>query len=409
MFAGSNFALNIMLARWLTPQEYGAFSTAFAVFLLVGGIHTATLTEPMLVFGPGKYKDHHSRYLGALIYGHLGFAVLGSIALLLAALGFALWGATSLSTVLLALALAEPFILLLWLLRRACYVRLEPHLAVSGGAWYMLLMLAGAYVVYRFGWLSTATALGVMAISSLAVSLWLAVRLGVKRPSLQKGELARDSLNNHWSYGRWSVANKGLSWVPHNIFYLLLPIWGGLEASASFKALMNLLMPMLQANSALSVLLLPTLVRAREHSSFGSSVRLALVPFVLAPVLYWILLGMFHSPIVSLLYGGRYAEYANLFWLLGLVPVVAAIKEVMSQSLRALERPDWLFWAYAFSAVVAGTVGAWCVYVWGIVGAGAGLLLTQGTAAVLVTALLVILRRRTSEGLVSAQGGTEAR
>src|SRR5829696_6632675 len=132
LFAGSNFALNIMLARWLTPQEYGAFSTAFAVFLLVGGIHTATLTEPMLVFGPGKYKDHHSEYLGALIYGHLGFAALGSIALLLAALGFALWGATSLSTVLVALALAELFILLLWLLRRACYVRLEPHLAVSG-------------------------------------------------------------------------------------------------------------------------------------------------------------------------------------------------------------------------------------------------------------------------------------
>jgi O-antigen/teichoic acid export membrane protein len=409
LFATSNFVLNILLARWLTPEEYGAFSTAFAVFLLVGGLHTATLTEPMLVFGPGKYKGRLSEYLGALIYGHLGFAALGSFALLLAGLGLALWGAMSLAAVLLALALAEPFILFLWLMRRACYARLEPHLAVSGGAWYMLLMLAGAYVVYRFGWLSTVTALGVMAVSSLAVSLWLAVRLRVKQPPMQKGELARDSLNNHWRYGRWSVANKGLSWVPHNIFYLLLPIWGGLEASASFKALMNLLMPMLQANSALSVLLLPTLVRAREHSNFGSSVRLALVPFVLAPVLYWILLGVFHSPIVSLLYGGRYTEYANLFWLLGLVPVVAAIKEVMSQSLRALERPDWLFWAYAFSAVVAGTLGAWCVYVWGIVGAGAGLVFTQGTAAVLVTALLVILRRRSPDGLVSAQEGREAR
>jgi O-antigen/teichoic acid export membrane protein len=408
LFATSNFVLNIFLARWLTPVEYGAFSTAFAIFLLVGGLYTATIIEPMLVFGPGRYEGRLPEYLGALVYGHLGFSALGSFALLLASLGFALWGVMSLSTVLLALALAEPFILLLWLMRRACYARLEPHLAVSGGAWYMLLMLAGAYLVYRFGWLSTATALGVMAISSLAVSLWLAVRLRVKQPSLRRGELARDALNNHWIYGRWSVANKGLSWVPHNIFYLLLPIWWGLEASASFKALMNLLMPMLQANSALSVLLLPTLVRARDHSNFNSSIRLALVPFVLAPALYWVLLGAFHSPLVSLLYGGRYTEYAHLFWLLGLVPVVAAIKEVMSQSLRALERPDWLFWAYAVSAVVAGTLGAWCVYVWGVVGAGAGLLFTQGIAAVLVTALLVILRRRTSEGLVSARGGREA-
>ena len=408
MFAGSNFALNILLARWLTLQEYGAFSTAFAVFLLVGSIHTATLVEPMLVFGPGKYKDRLPEYMGALVYGHLVFAAIGSVALLLAGLGFALWGQTALATVLLALALAEPFILLLWLMRRACYVRLEPRLAVSGGTWYMLLMLAGAYVVYWGGWLSTSTALGVMAISSLAVSLWLAVRLRVEWPSMKKGGIARDTLSNHWSYGRWSVANKGLSWVPHNIFYLLLPVWGGLEASASFKALMNLLMPMLQANSALSVLLLPTLVRARDNAKFGSSVRMVLVPFVLAPVLYWILLGLFHSPIVSLLYDGQYTQYANLFWLLGLVPIVAGIKEVMSQSLRALERPDWLFWAYAFAAVVAGTLGAWSVYVWGIVGAGVGLVFTQGTAAVLVTVLLVILRRRTSEDLVSAKGERKA-
>jgi O-antigen/teichoic acid export membrane protein len=168
-------------------------------------------------------------------------------------------------------------------------------------------------------------------------------------------------------------------------------------------------MPVLQANSALSVLLLPILVRARDHSDFGSSVRLALVPFVFAPTLYWILLGAFHSSVVSLAYNGRYIEYANLLWLLGLVPIVAGVKEVMSQSLRALERPDWLFWAYAFSSAVAATLGAWFVYVWGIVGAGAGLLLTQGIAAMLVTALLLILRRRPTDSLILSPEGQEGR
>ena len=408
LFATSNFALNIMLARWLTPQEYGAFGIAFAIFLFVGNIHTATLTEPMLVFGPGKYKGRLSEYMGALLYGHVGFAALGTLALLLACLGLALWGQGSLATVLLALAFAEPFILLLWLMRRACYARLEPHLAVSGGALYMLLMLTGAYVVYRLEWLSTTTALGVMAISSLFVSIWLAVRLRVRLPPLRRGALAHDALQDHWRYGRWSVLNKGLSWVPHNIFYLLLPIWGGLAASGSFKALMNLLMPVLQANSALSVLLLPMLVRARDHSNFGSNVRLALAPFVLAPTLYWIFLGVFHSSLVSMAYNGQYTEYADLLWLLGLVPIVAGVKEVMSQSLRALERPDWLFWAYAFSSVVAGTLGAWLVYAWGIVGAGVGLLVTQGIAAILVTALLLILRRRPTDRLILSPEGQES-
>jgi O-antigen/teichoic acid export membrane protein len=402
LFATSNFVINILLARWLSPDDYGAFGVTFAVFLLVGSVHSAILTEPLLVFGPGKYKDRLSDYMGALVYGHLGFAVLGSLVLLLVSVGFALSGWRSLYTVMLALALAEPFILLLWLMRRACYARFEPHLAASGGAWYMVLMLAGAYVLYWREWLSAASALGVMGVSSLAVSLWLAVRLRVKLPSLWGDDLTREAIRDHWRYGRWSVGNQALNWVPMNIYYLLLPVWGGLAAGASFKALMNLVMPMLQAVWALSILLLPTLVWARDEgrAKLNSRVRLALVPFVVGPAIYWLLLGLFHQPLVSWLYDGQYTEGAALMWILGLSPIVASVKQVLSQSLRALERPDWLFLAYTVSAIIALTLGTGLVYLWGIVGAGMGLVICQGVTAALA---LVSYQR-----LQRLSGGDEA-
>jgi O-antigen/teichoic acid export membrane protein len=402
LFATSNFALNVLLARWISPYDYGAFSVTFAIFMLIGVVHTATLTEPMLVYGPGKYKDRFSEYLGIVIHGHLGIAALGSLLLLLGSLGLALFGLSSLSVTLVALAFAEPFILLLWLMRRACYARLEPQLAASGGALYMILMLAGAYVLYRGEWLSAASAFGVMGLSSLVVSVWLLIRLRVKPSPLRRSELARDSLENHWQYGRWSVANEGLNWVPMNIYFVLLPIFGGLEAGAAFKALMNPIMPMLQAIWALAILLLPILVRARDEGGtsgdgprFSSRVRLALVPFVLGPVLYWLALGLFHHQLVDWLYGGRYTEQAALLWLLGLSPIVAAVKQVMGQSLKALERPDRLFWAYAFSAVLTLTLGAGFVYLWGVVGAGIGFVGSQGVTALL--ALILYRRLRASE------------
>ena len=31
LFAGSNFILNIVLARWLSPNDYGAFGVAFSM------------------------------------------------------------------------------------------------------------------------------------------------------------------------------------------------------------------------------------------------------------------------------------------------------------------------------------------------------------------------------------------
>lgn len=410
LFATSNFVLNVLLARWLTPTEYGAFGMAFAVYLLLGSLHSAALVEPMLVFGAGRYKDRLAEYLGALIYGHFGFVSLGSAVLLATGLGFALQGTSSLSTALVTLALVGPFMLLLWLMRRACYALLEPRLAAFGGGWYMLLMSAGAFVLYGLEWLSTPSALVLMGASSFVVSLWLAHRLRVKRPPL-KGDngLAGDALRAHWEYGRWSLANKGLAWVPSNVFYLLLPVWGGLAAGASFKAIMNLLMPMLQANAALTVLLLPVLVGARQRSEFGSHVRFALIAFLLPMLGYWLLLGIFHKPLVGLLYNGRYVEYSHLLWLFGLVPVAACVKEVLSQALRSLERPNQLFFAYLFSALFVLTFGTASVYIWGVPGAGAGLLLSQVVVAITVAVLLVPHLRPPSEELSVAGAGQEGR
>jgi O-antigen/teichoic acid export membrane protein len=319
------------------------------------------------------------------VYAHVVFAGMGSSILLVVSVGFALSGLSSLSVVMLALAFAGPFILLLWLMRRMCYARLEPRLAASGGAWYMILMLVGAYILYSQEWLSAASALGVMAFSGMITSLWLAVRVRVKLPPLRGSDLVRDAFADHWRYGRWSVGNQALNWVPMNIYYVILPAWGGLAAGAAFKALMNLIMPMLQAVWALSILLLPTLVHARDDGpdKLDSSIRVALIPFVIGPVLYWLLLALFHQSLVSWLYEGKYGEHAVLLWLLGVSPVVASVKQVMGQSLRALERPDSLFFAYAVSAAVALILGTALVYFWGIVGAGISLVVCQGVTAAL--------------------------
>jgi hypothetical protein len=60
LFAFSNFALNLLLARWLSPNEYGIFADDYTALLLIATLHTALLTDPMLEIGPGKYRDRLS-------------------------------------------------------------------------------------------------------------------------------------------------------------------------------------------------------------------------------------------------------------------------------------------------------------------------------------------------------------
>jgi O-antigen/teichoic acid export membrane protein len=381
LFATSNFVLNMLLARWLTLQDYGAFTIAFAVFLFFGTFHTALLTEPMLIFGPGRHRGHLSEYLDVLLYAHLGFTALSSPVLLLASLGFGLSGSRAFALVLLGVALAGPFILFLWLMRQACYVRLEPHLAASGGVLYLALILAGLYVLYQREWLSPVSALGVMGFSSLAAGLWLAGHLHLGRSPLVSHRLVREALRDHWGYGRWATATEALTWIPNNVYYLFLPAWGGLEATAALKALWNLTMPILHANAALSVLLVPTLTRVRRDGRFRHLVRLALVLFTAGPVLYWVLLGLFHHQLVTWLYGEQYRGYENLLWLLGFSPLITGSVKVLGAALRALERPDRLFWAFLLSTVVTLTLGLGCMAAWGIVGVGVGSVLSEAAKA----------------------------
>jgi len=56
LFSGANFIVNILLARWLSQEQYGAFAVALSIFYLLAGFHTAVLTEPMMVFGLEKSK-----------------------------------------------------------------------------------------------------------------------------------------------------------------------------------------------------------------------------------------------------------------------------------------------------------------------------------------------------------------
>ena len=91
LFAGSNFVASILLARWLSPQEYGAYAVAFAVFLLLLVPYQALVLEPMLVFGGSAYRNSIRSYVKSLLVVHCAMGLAIVIALCAAAgLGFEL-------------------------------------------------------------------------------------------------------------------------------------------------------------------------------------------------------------------------------------------------------------------------------------------------------------------------------
>jgi len=391
LFASSNFLLNVLLARWLAPADYGAFALAYSVFLLLGILHTALLTEPMLVFGPGKYRERFPEYLGILLRGH--FAVMLPGAALLAGGAFLLGWAYSpaVERAFLALAIAAPFILLLWLLRRAFYARLNPGWAAVGGLVFLLILLASALALRAAGRLTPATGFLTMGAGSLIGCLLLLVLL---RPTLATDSSSiRAVAADHWRYGKWVAAAAGPTWVTDNVYYLVLPAWVGLAEAGALKALLNLAMPALHSIGALGVLLLPILVRDRDFGglhAMNRTIKLSLALFLLGSACYLALLWGFRLQIFHFLYAGKYAAYAA--WpmvLLGLLPFVQSVPVVLGGALRALERPNLAFWSCVGGSALALALGVPLASSLGVGGALVGLVASYGLLGMLTLFFLI--------------------
>src|SRR5207245_2789438 len=66
----SNFAANLVLARWLPPDQYGGYVAASAVFWMIMSAHGGLLSEPMMVFGSGRFRDRLPSYFSVLAVFH---------------------------------------------------------------------------------------------------------------------------------------------------------------------------------------------------------------------------------------------------------------------------------------------------------------------------------------------------
>lgn len=359
LFAGANFLASILLARWLEPAAYGAFSLAHALFLLLGTVHAGLLTEPMLVYGSGRFRESFAAYQRVLLRYHWRFGALTTLVFLLLAAAFWACGARESAKSFLGLACAAPAVLYLWIVRRGAYVLLNPRLAALGGGLYLLVYLTLSLLLLHASLLNATTAFLAMAAAGLLAAEVIRSRF---KAETQHNAQPEEIRNLHWHYGRWALLAGLFSWVPGNIHYLLLPAFHGLEAAAQFKALMNLLMPILHFNGALGQLLVPGMVRALATDKLGQFALISLASLTAFTMSYWLLLAALGSKLLKWLYGGKYLEATDWLCWLGLLPILAVIVSIMSSALRAMEKPKAVAKIYgllALSTIFAGVPLAW--------------------------------------------------
>jgi O-antigen/teichoic acid export membrane protein len=391
LVSGGHFALSVLLARWVSPAEYGVFAVTFSLFLLLSGFHVALILEPMNVLGAVRPAEAIGRYLGSLMHAHVLLTIPLSMAVAIAAL--VLWSRNAtLAGSLFGLAAALPFLLLHWLLRQACYLRTRPDLAARGSLVYVSTLAAClGMVAHRPTVLSPLmAAFPSLALASLAASgfLWRPVGMTLWGEAFSN----REVLASHWSYGRWIVA-ASLAHNAGNALYLpLVAAILGLASSGTLKALLNLGLPLQQLLTALSLLALPWVsrqaaARGQAHSR-RASVSLVVV-FVGTAVAYGAILVGFGGRLLGLLYGpGSYSALGGSVFLVALAGVAAAAAQALGLAMRALGRPEVILWSKLAVAAFLLAGGTVLVEKSGLQGALLGIVLGNACETVVLASFL---------------------
>src|SRR5688572_17063904 len=57
LFSGANFIQGILLARWLSAEQFGSYAVAFTALMFVYQIYSSFLLDSMSVLAPAHYSE----------------------------------------------------------------------------------------------------------------------------------------------------------------------------------------------------------------------------------------------------------------------------------------------------------------------------------------------------------------
>ena len=361
LYSGANFLLGILLARWFSPEAYGAFSAAYSIFLLFSVAQVALIAEPMSIFGADQHRHNVASYLNYLLRIQWIASILGSCLIFLFAV---LISNDMLRDALMGIAIALPLIFYHWYLRRASYVELQSGLAMLSSFIYSTVLLLIVFLVQTVGHLTSSTAYLAMSLSSVVAGMIVLKRLGLHFLGSGGTETGLDpqKINQElFGFGKWIFPAYLAGWFTTLSFPFLITVLLNAQSAGAFRAVQNLFLPFQQLLAAITLLILPWLARQKsDHGSrrLFSATQLAAGMTGLVAVLYCSLVVIFRREIVAFLYASEfYSSFDALVIFLAVSTLLGSAPLILGLALRVIGQPNIILWSKGAAAIFALVMG----------------------------------------------------
>jgi O-antigen/teichoic acid export membrane protein len=394
-----------MLARFMGLREFGIFVLAWMSVLFVNGLQTALIIAPMMSIGPKQEEKDRPSYFGACVFQEL-ILVSACFVLVFAALktSSSLFHHPELEHLALPLAVSAFAYQMQDFVRRYFFSVHKSHRALADDALSYLTQLPILFLLHRAGHLNSASALWVMAGTSIVgmVAGWF----WVERFEFH-WEWIKAISQRHWRVSRWLTGSSLLSWTSSNLFVIAAPAYYGAAAAGVLKASQNLMgVTHVWFQGLDNVVPVETARRLRAGGvpAMLAYTRSILVKFGGLTLLFAAVMAAWPGFWLKLMYGAAMFQYGYVLRLYALLYVVLFIGSPLRAGLQALEFTIPIFWSYlamtAFAFFFAFPLAKWLGLSGSLLGLLAAHTLFQGIVAV---ALLVRARRTEHEAVLASR------
>lgn len=394
--SGVGLAASILLARWMSAVDYGAFAVAFAAYLFLAVFHNALLLEPTSVIGPARHSQELVQYFRAQLRVHAILVwPLTGIALVAAAVFWRVAPNSPLPGALAGGGLGLPILLLLWLARRMCYVLQEPSIAIVGSAVYFGLSLAALFALHLAHRVTPANAFLALGVCSLLGACLIFRKAGLARaPKELSSPLSwRQVLLENWRYGRWLVGSAFFYAIATSTPTFFVAGALSLDSAGVLRAMQIPSLVMTQIIASIGLLVLPELSYDFGSGRLATLRRKAIfvgIALGIPALLFTLLLVLTDATVEHLLFSGKYAHFASMIPILAFIPVVNGFGTGYSMALRACQKPHYDLMSNTIAAIVSVVSTIVLARHFGVFGAAAGMVLSF--LAMNVIALIFFVR-----------------
>lgn len=380
--SGSNFLVGVLVARFSGLTRFGGYMFAFAIWLVVVGVHRALITEPMIIAGATPRQRH--RLLAQGFAAEMVLGVVASVAVGLLGAAFLLFGSSGYGGPLVALAPWLPSLLAQDFWRAMSFQQARPDRALANDVLFTTVQV-GAFLALMAAtpYRSVAVPIACWGVGATAGAALGLVTYGI-RPAIGPGVA---HLRRHWATSKWLLADFGTQYAADQAYLFYLAAELGSAAYGGFRASANLLGPVMVILQAGGNFGLPEASRRLRSEGPDGLRRLAprLTLGALACVgLYGGVVSLLGGRLLSAVYGPTFGEYGTLLRLAALQYVVASLVFGQGICLKAVGAIRKLWTARVAVTAVSFTAVVALTHRFGLTGAGWAGVVTTLTLTVAV-------------------------